>query len=132
MRGADPEADIKIRVLPPQPGGGGGAGPGGGAGTTDVRTFSDPAGTVTVPSTGATASGRILFPQAITVPQAAADEYCKRVDANGHYTMAGSSQYSKATAFTSEPGGSEPAVGLLLWEFVQDPVEVFASITCST
>lgn len=130
-RGADPEATLKIRVLPATSGGGSGGGGAGGGGQVTTRTFTSPTGTVTVPASGLTATGRILYPQAIILPQAAADEYCKRVDANGHYTMTGTSSYRKATAFKSEAGGSELAVGLLLWEFVLDPLEVFERITCS-
>ncbi len=134
VSGADPEAVLEIRVLPARSGGGGGGtgggGSGGGGGSAETRTFERPTGTVTVG--GLTRTGRILFPQAIILPQAAADEYCKRVDASGHYTMTGASSYRKATAFESEAGGSELAVGLLLWEFVLEPLEVFERITCST
>ena len=87
---------------------------------------------MTVPGSGATATGRILFPQAIITPLAAANEYCQRVDAAGRYTMTGTSKYRKASAFEAEAGDSGQAVGLLLWEIVPFPLEVFESITCST
>ncbi len=128
VRGADPEAVLKIRVLPARSDGGGGGG--GGGGLAEARTFERPTGTVT--AGGLTWSGRILYPQAIVTPQAAADEYCKRVDASGRYTMTGTSDYRKATAFEPEAGGSEQAVGLILWEVVLEPLEVFERITCST
>ena len=127
VSGADPEAVLEVRVLPARSGGGGGGG--GGGGPAETRTFERPTGTVTVG--GLTRTGRILYPQAIISPQAAADEYCKRVDANGQYTMTGTSSYRKAIAFEPEAGGSEQAVGLLLWELVLEPLEVFERITCS-